>query len=623
MRRFLRASMWCLIAANVLAQSPPPARPASDPPPAQQPPAPEPPRADQPPTFRTGADLVRVDVSVLDRRGLPVSTLARDDFAIEEDGVPQAIQSFKFVSASGHPAEGDELSLPIRSRQHATAEAARDDVRVFLIFWDEYHINRLTSAVRAREVLMDFVRTAFGPTDLVAFMDPLTTLDSLRFTRDRLELAETVRTLRGRLGEYSPPRSLVEEAHLQGVQNIERLRSEVTVSALKAAAVHLGSLREGRKSIILISEGMRGLGRDEPMLIADLIQAANASNAGIFTINPLGLTMRRVRTFDMMEALASATGAEYSSSNDPTVALRRVVTQASGFYLLGYSSLARPMDGRFHRIKVRVRRGGVEVRARSGYWAPSSVEMERVRRAAAGARLPEHVEVALKELAPSNARRSVDLWIGTGQRTDGTSEVRLAWSPRDPAPEGVVTPSAVSIVATSGDERVFEGTIDAAGTAFPASPGPLQIVWSVLDASGGIVDRDTRTFTVPDVTGAPLSISSPVVLRSQSPLELRQLRSDPSPVPFAGREFARTDRLLIRFAVQGIDSLQATVSAKLLNRRAVRVADLAVGRLDGANHGYEVDLPLQTVARGEFLVSMEATHGGRKATALVPLRIVR
>ena len=81
------------------------------------------------------------------------------------------------------------------------------------------------------------------------------------FTRDRLELFERTRKLVGRSGIYVPTRSAVEDAHLES-GDVERLRSEVTISALKAAAVHLGGLRDGRKAIILISEGLRGMMRD-------------------------------------------------------------------------------------------------------------------------------------------------------------------------------------------------------------------------------------------------------------------------------------------------------------------------------------------------------------------------
>src|SRR4029450_407650 len=128
-------------------------------PPGQQP-APQPPR----PVFRTGTDLVRVDVVVLDRHGEPVTNLTANDFELQEDGALQEIRSFAYVKSDGRPDADGELSLPIRSRSHAATEAAKDKVRVFLIFWDEYHIGQMVSASRARAALMRFVRTGVGPT---------------------------------------------------------------------------------------------------------------------------------------------------------------------------------------------------------------------------------------------------------------------------------------------------------------------------------------------------------------------------------------------------------------------------------------------------------------------------
>src|SRR5471030_2884235 len=103
----------------------------------------------------------------------------------------------------------DDTSLAIRSPDHAAVEAARDDIRVFVIFWDEYHIGQMAPAIRAREALENYVQFAFGPTDLVAVMDPLTPADAIRFTRDRRALAEQVHKLIGRQGVYLPPRSAV------------------------------------------------------------------------------------------------------------------------------------------------------------------------------------------------------------------------------------------------------------------------------------------------------------------------------------------------------------------------------------------------------------------------------
>src|SRR4051812_15408536 len=113
---------------------------------AAQQPAQPPPDQQQPPTFRAGANLVRVDVTVIDRRGNPVSDLGKDDFEVREDGALQTIEAFKLVEATGQPAPDDDQSLPIRSPEHAAAEAARDDIRVFVIFWDEYHIDRMEPA---------------------------------------------------------------------------------------------------------------------------------------------------------------------------------------------------------------------------------------------------------------------------------------------------------------------------------------------------------------------------------------------------------------------------------------------------------------------------------------------
>src|SRR6185503_19158936 len=167
---------------------------------AQQPEQPPP----QPPTFRAESNLVRVDVTVVDRHGEPVDDLTAADFSVEEDGDPQSVESFKFVAADGQPPPGDDNSLEIRSPEHATAEAARDDVRVFVIFWDEYHIGRFSSAIHGRQALQTFVTTAFAPMDLVALMDPLLPVDALRFTRNRTELADKIRKLEGRLGVYTP-----------------------------------------------------------------------------------------------------------------------------------------------------------------------------------------------------------------------------------------------------------------------------------------------------------------------------------------------------------------------------------------------------------------------------------
>ena len=418
----------------------------------QQPSSPQPPPPATPqqrPTFRAGANLVRVDVSVIDHHGDPVSDLTKDDFDVREDGAEQKVETFKFLQATGQPAADDDLSLPIRSPEHAAAEAARDDIRVFVIFWDEYHIGQMQPARLAREALTEFVRSAFGPTDLVALMDPLTPLDAIRFTRDREALSDKVHTLQGRFGVYVPARSPMEEGQMQMARDIEVVRSQVTASALEGTVLFLRSLREGRKAILFVSQDIGPLGGRGPSGMSEryhwldkIIQSANDSNTAIYTMDPRGIVGG---SSDVLRALASDTGGKSFQSNAPGASLKQIVKEASAFYLLGYVPPESPADGKFHRIKVRVKRPGVEVHARSGYFAPTLAGMESARKAVTAEELPPEISHALSTIAPRpNAAGA--LWTGVAPGSDGAPRVTVSWEPNDRA-----HPAQVAVTATSAD----------------------------------------------------------------------------------------------------------------------------------------------------------------------------
>ena len=42
-------------------------------------------------------------------------------------------------------------------------------------------------------------------------------------------------------------------------QTVERIRNQIWIDALKGAAMKIGALREGRKSVIFIGEGFTGI----------------------------------------------------------------------------------------------------------------------------------------------------------------------------------------------------------------------------------------------------------------------------------------------------------------------------------------------------------------------------
>ena len=495
-------------------------------------------QAPQQPTFRTRAELVRVDVTVLDRNGKPLPNLTAEDFTVFQDGVLQKLQTFQFVEFNGAYGPDEDLTMTIGPRDGRNDQLARDDVRLFVVFWDEYHILPLQQDAFLRDELTAFVRTMVNPTDFVAIMDPWTPMSHLEFSRDRYRLANQIRALRGRQGVMIPRNGAEENHFRQG--SVPFVREQVSLTALKSAIAHLGALREGRKTIVYLSQEF-GLGRDTNAWTMDVMTAANAANVAIYSINPRGLEVGRsnFRT-GLLASIAHGTGGESLVTNSPGVAFRRAVTQSSASYLLGYEPSPLQNDGKFHKIEVKVKGSGLQVRARNGYHAPDAAQIASTREANKKAELP----------AP----------------------------------------------------------IDAAFTALVRVPRPTT------EEQPG----EVATVLVPETPSAALSVAAPALWVVRTPADLKRIHSDPPPAAYPGREFSRNERILMRFAVEGQLASAASVSVGLIDRRGKRLTDLPFTR---TADGWLLDLPLQSIARGEYLIGVDAKAEGQHSTAYVPIRI--
>ena len=119
----------------------------------------------------------------------------------------------------------------------------------------------------------------------------------------------------------------------------------------------------------------------------DVFDTANRQNTSIYAVDPRGLAGVRVRhqrgrrrrrstaTISTRRSTRCAMLADNTDGraiinrNDLAVGMKQIIRDSSAYYLLGYNSTQAPTDGKFHEIKVRVTRRGVDVRARKGYWA--------------------------------------------------------------------------------------------------------------------------------------------------------------------------------------------------------------------------------------------------------------
>ena len=230
-------------------QPPPTSSRRRPPPPATQP------QRQRPPVIRSGINFVSVDVIVTDKKtGEVVLDMKQDDFEVREDRKPQKVDTFEIVKIDAL-ASNAITPKAIRSTYDEESEARQPNVRLFILLLDDYHVRR-GNDMAVRKPLIDFVQTQLAPQDMVAVMYPLTPVSALTFTRNRDSLIQSINNFEGRKGLYEPRNEFEERYAYYPVQTVENIRNDVTMGALKGAAVRLGGMRDGRKSIIFVSEGL-------------------------------------------------------------------------------------------------------------------------------------------------------------------------------------------------------------------------------------------------------------------------------------------------------------------------------------------------------------------------------
>lgn len=671
----------------------------------------QPPPGPPGPTFKAGINFVRVDVHVLDKQGNPVTNLKPSDFQIREDGQLQTIQTFQLISVDQNQPVGAEPEAPIRTPEQQQQAAAADNVRIVAIFLDDYHVERGDSmAVRAQ--LEKFLETNLAPSDLVAIMYPLTPIADVTLSRDHKAAAKAIESFLGRKYDYTPRNDIEERYANYPAETVEQIRNQVSLSALKGLVTYLGTLREGRKAVLLVSEGytdylppqMRdpiasapgllnpsrgdpeageGNPREEAQQffsglnvqedLQNVYREANRDNASIYALDPRGLapfeygidqgvgarmdSRMLSQMQDTLRVLADETdGRAIINQNDMSKGLAQLARDSSHYYLIGYTSSRAPSDGKFHEIKVSVNHPGVSVRARRGYWALTAEETARAKAPAATAKPGPAPEVmkALATVASTAHHDVVKTWVGTSRGENGKTQVTFVWQPvppaygdrasdgqqpsrvmltaiapdgspyfRGPVPQNGETSTAATDSARDGRGGASGGSPSAAQASkvvFEAAPGPMKLQMSVQASDGHVLDFNDTAVQVPDFTAPQVTLSTPALLVARNAYELHQLTSAGNAVPTPGREFSRTDRLLIRFQAYAPGGAAPTLTASLLNRAGQSMATLPISA--GQNGLQQIDLPLATFPVGEYLVKVEATSGASKASTLVAFRVV-
>ena len=576
----------------------------------------------------SAARLVTIDLVATDARGRAIPDLAAADFELREEGTLLPLESVRFVRAMPADASGVRQIQTTADERQA---AARDEARLFAIFLDEYHVQAGANADRVRDSLLRFVDHDLSPQDLIVVMKPLDSLLAIRTTRDRAVSRAAIESFGGRRGDYEP-RNAYERDYIAGTPaRIDAARNQVALSAINALALHLGALSDRRKTLIVASEGVgrtdRRRGQEYLPTLETIVRSANRANVAVYSFDPREAAGDVVPD-EALQRLAEDTDGAVAAS-DADAMLRHASADASAYYLLSFRA-PHPDDGRFRELQWRVKRSGVHVHARKGYWTASPDEALR---AALLARLDEPRKVVPPEPAP-HASTMIRPWFGMSRGRDGLTRVTFVWEPavRVPGDRSRRSPTRLVLTAKTGDGTViFEGPVAPTGPAamdepgatppraiFEVRPGRLRLRMSIEDAASQVLDQDVRDISVRDLRG-DVAVGTPEVMRARNAREFRTLDVDGA-APVASREFSRTERLLIRFQAYGSAGAPPEVSARLLGRNGFAIRDLTV--TPSATPGDQaIDLPLASLATGEYVVEVKARRGARDASDRLTFRV--
>ena len=322
---------------------------------------------DAQPQFRARTDIIRLDVSVLypDRR--PVYGLESQHFVVLEDGVEQPIETFAEVALPAPEPLPDGWLRDTAADVVDNSDAPNG--RLVAIVLDDIDLTMTEEVAEAtRGVARDIVgRLSAGDRGAILF------------ARQR-QLGSVVTSDRAQL--------LAAVAHLGVEHRFPAIPGEEfsTASAVRSAAIALGTASDRRKIVILVSPGMpidmtKRLYDHEARVywqVDAAVGIADRDNVSIYAIDPTALVTEpplppkeisrqdRRRTFlaqfsEWGFGFAAVDAASYAT------ALDRIFREHTTYYTLGYRAPVRDQKqlGKPPLVEVRVKRQGLLVRART------------------------------------------------------------------------------------------------------------------------------------------------------------------------------------------------------------------------------------------------------------------
>ncbi|HEX5069306.1 MAG TPA: VWA domain-containing protein [Vicinamibacterales bacterium] len=514
----------------------------------------------RPPVFRAGTVLVPLTVTVIDKDGRPVSGLTQADFSVSENGRLRDIVTF--FQQSMRAGEAAPLALSTATdRSPWSAQVAPGTGRTFLFVLG---FGRIQYPTKAIDGLVDFIRTRALPQDAIAVLalnratNFTTDHDSIiqlleRYKRDHERIVFNVKEFRvfNRLGLAQPASTQADidaifagppPGHpmrkaadiLLGIDQsvpvpeqpgtltanlgwerlpLSDLVTELNVLKLYAGVEYLRPL-EGEKHLVFLGGEVEIVSAEEAAILArrashaqvtlDIIRTTGTPSVfpveKVFSERPNG-GLFGMCELQQLQTAAGLTGGVFTGVSMADKALAQVDQRSRTSYLIGYEPVNTVLDGGFRNIVVKVRRPGVTVLFRHGYFAAERPGAADVNDAIALAR----VETALRFSA-----NSTDIGLDIRARSTRTGQ------PMEVNVDVTINASRIGFTKTSEGRYAMSIAI-----GVYCANSARQLVGMVKGLLRGDVDEPTYRGYLEH--GIPYSFNLPV---AGDPYDLRIIASD-------------------------------------------------------------------------------------------------
>ena len=586
------------------------------------------------PQFRTGVELVQLDVTVLDSQRRPVTGLSASDFTVLDDGVETPIRAFTPVELA-RPLAAPPVWAGDISPDAVTNQAAREDGRLLVILLDR-SIPLKQPTVTARNIAIAAVQS-LGPNDLAAVTSTrngaVQGLAVQNLTADRPRLVRAIKAIDPSTGISREAEAIMNQIpgfKMEPINEPSCLCGVCVHEAITRIAEAVGGAPRRKKVLLFIGSDMfwqvyrtpgqayqdPGCERRLEDARTTMFAAVDRANLTVHSIDPQGLEnaaapahasqstlVNRTRAAALdavwgstshpmsgrqnLSVLPDRTGGRVvAGRNSPEEVIPQILDESSAYYLIGIERGASARPDGMRRLEIKVRRKGAHVAAQRLYdgLAPRPAKAAEVPAAAKAGPL----ENALTGLMP---RDEVPLSLAVtpfANPETGTPVVRVtvdvgAFVRTDGAPVPLdiailAVDSAGKQVASARQTSTVTARRPESGQPFtldvqsllPLPPGEFGIRVGVSDPGAGKVGSVFSDITVPNYADAPLALSGISVESGGT--------ANGDPVATTRRRFKRTEQVravlqMYQGTTQTEPPASVSMRVRILDARGVAVHD--------------------------------------------------